>query len=125
MGAGLGSGAVLLGPLSRGQGRGQDVRERTKSAVHFAGFRGEEYWSAVKISGVPDFLHNGWEHYAMHAISPRTGRVFVKGEWTQDPTQDGYPDEAGERCISTIEKGPGFGLLGFGSSAAATIRALQ
>jgi len=28
-----------------------------KPHVHFIGFRGEEYWSAVKIFGVPDFIH--------------------------------------------------------------------
>ena len=25
--------------------------------LHFVGFRGEEYWSAVKVWGVPDFYH--------------------------------------------------------------------
>lgn len=25
--------------------------------VHFIGFRGEEYWSAVKVFGPPDFVH--------------------------------------------------------------------
>lgn len=25
--------------------------------VHFIGFRGEEYWSAVKVWGKPDFVH--------------------------------------------------------------------
>lgn len=28
-----------------------------KPHVHFIGFRGEEYWSAVKIFGAPDFIH--------------------------------------------------------------------
>ena len=26
-------------------------------AVHFVGFRGDEYWSAVKVFGKPDFVH--------------------------------------------------------------------
>lgn len=26
-------------------------------ATHFVGFRGEEYWSAVKVWGEPDFVH--------------------------------------------------------------------
>lgn len=30
---------------------------RTPPAVHFIGFRGEEYWSAVRIWGKPDFIH--------------------------------------------------------------------
>lgn len=25
--------------------------------VHFIGFRGEEFWSAVKVFGYPDFIH--------------------------------------------------------------------
>ena len=25
--------------------------------VHFIGFRGEEYWSAVRVFGSPDFIH--------------------------------------------------------------------
>jgi hypothetical protein len=25
--------------------------------VHFIGFRGEEFWSAVKVFGYPDFVH--------------------------------------------------------------------
>lgn len=25
--------------------------------VHFVGFRGEEFWSAVKVWGRPDFIH--------------------------------------------------------------------
>ena len=27
--------------------------------IHFVGFRGEEYWSAVKVWGKPDFYHIG------------------------------------------------------------------
>lgn len=25
--------------------------------IHFVGFRGEEFWSAVKVFGYPDFIH--------------------------------------------------------------------
>lgn len=25
--------------------------------THFIGFRGEEYWNAVKVFGLPDFIH--------------------------------------------------------------------
>ena len=25
--------------------------------LHFVGFRGDEYWSAVKVFGKPDFVH--------------------------------------------------------------------
>ena len=29
--------------------------------LHFVGFRGEEYWSAVKVWGKPDFYHMGFD----------------------------------------------------------------
>lgn len=35
--------------------------ERT---VHFVGFRGDEYRSAVKIWGTPDFIHRIWDQRA-------------------------------------------------------------
>lgn len=40
-----------------------DVREVSigfhgeRSCLHFVGFRGEEYWSAVKVWGTPHFVH--------------------------------------------------------------------
>ena len=33
--------------------------------VHFIGFRGEEYWSAVKVWGFPDFIHS-WHDNRMY-----------------------------------------------------------
>lgn len=33
-------------------------------ATHFIGFRSEEYWSAIKVFGKPDFFHM---HYDMRA----------------------------------------------------------
>lgn len=30
--------------------------------IHFIGFRGEEYWSAVKVFGPPDFIHLIHDH---------------------------------------------------------------
>jgi hypothetical protein len=26
------------------------------SCIHFVGFKGEEYWTAVKVWGLPDFV---------------------------------------------------------------------
>lgn len=63
-----------------------------RPAVHFVGFWGEEYWSAVKIWGPPDFIHIGWDCYATHAIIPDDTVIFAKGEWTQEPNEYGYPD---------------------------------
>ena len=50
----------------------KDVREFTegfygaeKSCVHFVGFRGEEYWSAVRIWGKPDYT---WPQATFHTL---------------------------------------------------------
>ena len=32
------------------------------TCVHFIGFRGEEYWSAVRVWGRPDFVHLIHDH---------------------------------------------------------------
>ncbi|WP_245653812.1 hypothetical protein [Novosphingobium rosa] len=69
-----------------------DGRMPIRPALHFVGFRGEEYWSAVKVWGVPDFIHIGWDRYAMHAIDPQDTVIFARGDWTQEPNAYGYPD---------------------------------
>jgi hypothetical protein len=33
--------------------------------IHFVGFRGEEYWAAVKVFGKPDFIHR-WHDARMY-----------------------------------------------------------
>ena len=43
-----------------------------KPCVHFVGFRGEEYHSAVKIFGLPDFFHR--------VFDPRASDDFAKGD---------------------------------------------
>jgi hypothetical protein len=50
-----------------------------KPAVHFVGFRGEEYWSAVKIWGKPGFIHRGWDRRAQRDIAPWDTVIFAKG----------------------------------------------
>lgn len=35
-------------------------------AVHFVGFRGDEYNSAVKVFGKPDFFHRDWDVRVKH-----------------------------------------------------------
>ena len=70
----------------------EQVPQSLRPAVHFVGLRGDEYWSAVKIWGLPDFIHIGWDRYAMHAIIPEDTVVFARGDWTQESSQYGYPD---------------------------------
>ena len=46
-------------------------------AVHFVGFRSDEFWSAVKVWGYPDFVHM-WRDRRMEGdLAP--GDVVVYG----------------------------------------------
>lgn len=52
-------------------------------AVHFVGFRGEEYWSAVRIWGQPDFVHMRWDQRAQREIAEQDIVIFATGEHDQ------------------------------------------
>lgn len=66
-------------------------------AIHFVGFRGEEYHRARKIWGDPDFIHRGWDLRAKREIADGDTVVFAKGDANQQPRQRSYNDldEAG------------------------------
>ena len=61
-------------------------------AVHFVGFRGEEYWSAVKVWGRPGFVHRWWDRRAFRDVAPEDTVVFAQGGWTQEPMERNAPD---------------------------------
>lgn len=46
-------------------------------AVHFVGFRGEEYHSAVRVFGKPDFVHYHYDVRAAYGGEFAEGDVFV------------------------------------------------
>ena len=46
--------------------------------VHFVGFRGEEYHSAVRTWGLPDVYHRVWDQRAQREIAPTDTVVFAK-----------------------------------------------
>lgn len=49
-------------------------------AVHFIGFRGDEFWSAVRIWGRPGFIHRKWDLRAQRDIDPEGDVVvFARG----------------------------------------------
>ena len=48
-----------------------------RPALHFIRFRGEEYHSAVKIFGSPDFIHRHWDARARDEIMPGDIAVFA------------------------------------------------
>jgi hypothetical protein len=48
-----------------------------RRAVHFVGFRGDEYTSAVKVFGKPDFVHYHFDRRAIADFAP--GDIVVFG----------------------------------------------
>ncbi|GEM_PF-2250371 len=67
--------------------------------VHFVWFRGEEYWSAVKVWGEPDFVHIGWDLRAQRNLGKDDVVIFAKGPHDQvsaavswDDTKEKLPD---------------------------------
>src|SRR5215469_9616926 len=61
------------------------------SALHFIGFRGEEYNSAIKVFGNPDFIHKIWDIRAAIEISPIDTVIFAK-YYNQLPTNYNFDD---------------------------------
>lgn len=56
-------------------------------AVHFVGFRGEEYWSAVRVFGLPDVYHRVWDQRAQREIGEHDTVIFAKygPDWRPSP----------------------------------------
>lgn len=48
-----------------------------RPCLHFVGFRGEEYWSAVRVWGLPDFYHRGWDTRARREIADGDTVIFA------------------------------------------------
>ena len=67
-----------------------------KPCIHFVWFRGEEYHSAVKVWGLPDFIHIGWDPRAAREIWEGDVVIFAKGEHDQSPAEYNYGDRKGE-----------------------------
>ena len=67
---------VRIGCLREPDPRPIDRLDEPRPALHFVGFRGEEYWNAVKAFGLPDFVHRGWDRAsATRDISDRRGAL--------------------------------------------------
>jgi hypothetical protein len=63
-----------------------------RPCVHFVGFKSNEYVSARRVWGVPDFIHRGWDTRAWREIAPEDTVVFARGEWTQPPSEKQFSD---------------------------------
>lgn len=69
----------------------EDAAE-TERCVHFVGFRGDEYHSAVKVFGKPHFIHRGWDLRAQREIGEDDIVVFATGQHDQAPRVKSYDD---------------------------------
>ncbi len=63
-------------------------------AVHFIGFRGEEYQTARKLWGVPDFFHRWWDVRAWQEIAPGDIAIFARGDENQPFNPYTFDDRA-------------------------------
>ncbi|MET3648047.1 hypothetical protein [Phyllobacterium ifriqiyense] len=60
--------------------------------VHFVGFKGDEYHSAVKAFGPPHFIHRGWDLRAQREIADGDLIVFAAGSADQAPRRKSFND---------------------------------
>lgn len=63
-----------------------------RCCIHFVGFRGAEYISAVRAFGPPDFIHRGWDLRAKREIAESDLIVFATGDEHQEPRVQSYDD---------------------------------
>lgn len=62
-----------------------------RPAVHFVGFRGDEYWSAVAIWGKPGFIHMGNDGRMRRELDAIDIVIFANGAEAR-PVERNYPD---------------------------------
>lgn len=86
------SSAGLEHPVPDREAAGSNPAGATKSVLHFVGFRGDEYTSARRVWGRPDFFHLGWDLRAQREIATGDVVVFAKGDAGQEPRQRSFPD---------------------------------
>jgi hypothetical protein len=61
-------------------------------ALHFVGFRGDEYTRACRVFGSPDFIHLGWDRRAQREIADGDTVVFARGPHDQAPGARNFND---------------------------------
>ena len=68
-----------------------------RNAVHFVGFRGDEYNSAVQVFGKPDFFHRFWDVRAQQEVDQNDMVVFARPkDWAivNEPKAQAFDDSA-------------------------------
>ncbi len=63
-----------------------------KPCVHFVGFRGDEYYRAIRVFGRPDFIHRYWDHRAIGDILDIDTVVFARGDERDPPNVYAFND---------------------------------
>jgi len=61
-------------------------------ALHFVGFKGDEYVRAIRVFGQPDFIHPGYDLRALREICPGDKVVFATGSHDQAPRCKSFSD---------------------------------
>jgi hypothetical protein len=79
---------------SRLKKRGMNSKKVSGRAVHFVGFRGDEYWSAAKVWGRPGFIHRGWDKRATMEVADGDIVIFATGQHDQIPRDFNFNDIA-------------------------------
>jgi hypothetical protein len=62
------------------------------SALHFIGFRSNEYRSALRVFGPPDVAHIGCNTWARQEALPGDAAVLARGTFDGAPSQFSFPD---------------------------------
>lgn len=63
-----------------------------RPCLHFVAFRGDEYTRAVRVFGLPDFIHRGWDARARREIAECDTIVFARGSERDDPSIRSFND---------------------------------
>jgi hypothetical protein len=60
--------------------------------LHFVGFKGDEYWSALRVWGEPDFYHPQWDCRARLEAASQDVVVHAQGSWDREPKAQNAAD---------------------------------
>lgn len=63
-----------------------------KPCTHFVGFRDDRYWNAVRVWGLPHYIHRGWDLRARREIADGDTIVFAEGPSCQPMRVKSYDD---------------------------------
>jgi hypothetical protein len=61
-------------------------------AVHFVGFKGEEFRRAVQVFGEPDFVHRKWDVRAQQEVVAGDVAVFARGTSNDTAVHPSFDD---------------------------------